>query len=303
MTSRIRRLGILAALTAIFLFCVVLIALSYSEVGISCEIGTGGVPLSVYEVAPLPQSVVDDATRLANELYGDSQEKCTDFTRQLLTIYREAQDKDFIVIFNSGGWGSNLVETSQGWWSIFGGIQSELSDSGYKLLMLNYQRTVEDLNGCLNEIVEMFTDYPSKAKDLASRVEFLTEHIPDVKVILAGESNGTVICDSVMDALEDNPQVYSIQTGPPFWHRSTTQDNKLLLVSNGIVPDSFSSGDVPAMLWANLKVLVGVSQPGDEPGTILRLVAAPGHDYGWQYQSIYTEITKFLNKKFGFKWQ
>lgn len=303
MASRIRRLGVLAALTAVSLFGVVLMALSYSEVGISCEIGTGGIPLSVYEVTPLPQSVVDDATRLATELYGDSQEKCTDFTRQLLTMYREAQDKDFIVIFNSGGWGSNLVETSQGWWSIFGGIQSELSDSGYKLLMLNYQRTVEDLRGCLNEVVEMFTDYPSKAKDLACRVDFLTGHIPDLKVILAGESNGTVICDSVMDVLEDNPQVYYIQTGPPFWHRSTMQGNKLLLLSNGIVPDSFSDGDVPAMVRANLKVLLRISQRGDEPGTILRLVVAPGHDYGWHYQSIYTEITNFLDEKFGLKWQ
>jgi len=148
----------------------------------------------------------------------------------------------------------------------------------------------------------MITDYPSKAKDLAYRVEFLTDHVPDLRVILAGESNGTIICDNAMNILEDNPQVYSIQTGPPFWHKNAMSDKKLLLTSNGITPDSFSQGDVRTMIFASLKALFGLSQPEDEPGKILHYVRAPGHDYQWQYYSVYSQITNFLDDNFGIKW-
>ena len=150
MASKIRRIGIAAALSVVILFAVVLLALSYSEVGVTCEIGTGGLPLSDCDLSAMPQSVVEDATKLATEVYGDSQEKCDDFVCQLLTVYEEAKNKDFVVIFNSGGWGSNLVETSPGWWGIFTGIQSELSSSGYTSLPINYRRTVEDIRGCFD---------------------------------------------------------------------------------------------------------------------------------------------------------
>jgi len=303
LTSKIRRLGIVAALTIIILFGIVLIAVSYSQVGVASATGTGGLPLSAYDVSAVPQSVAEDATMLATELYGDSQEKCNDFVNQLLSTYKEANNKDFIVFFNSGGWGSNLVETSRGWWSISDGIQTELSRTGYTSLVLNYQRTVKDIRGCLNELVEMFTDYPSKAKDLAYRVEFITEHVPETRVILAGESIGTVICDSAMNILEDNPRVYSIQTGPPPWHKSVTLDRKLLMDSNGIVPDSFSQGDFATMIYTNIKVLFGMSGSDYEPGRVLRLVMAPGHYYSWQYSSIYSQITGFLDENFKIKWR
>ena len=158
-------------------------------------------------------------------------------------MYSKAKDKDFVVIFNSDGWGGNLLETSLGWQSIFTGIESELAGSDYTSLLLNYQRTVKTLRGRLNELVERITGYPSKAKDLASRVEFFTRHIPDLRVILANENNGTVISDNVMNILEDNPQGYSIQTGPLSWSKNIVSDRTLVITNNGIVPDSYSQGN------------------------------------------------------------
>ena len=148
----------------------------------------------------------------------------------------------------------------------------------------------------------MVTNYPSKADDLASRVEFLTTNIPDLKVIITGESNGTVIADRVMNVLEDNSQVYSIQTGPPFWYDNTMLNRTLVLSDNGIIPDSFSQGDFLTIISANLKTFFGLFRPEDNSGEILSFVKAPGHDYQWQYPRVCSQITNFLEQNFGIKW-
>ncbi len=301
MFINIRRLGVLVALTAVLLFGAALIALSYSEVGVTSEIDTGGLPLSSYDISVVPQSVTEDATRLAMELFGDYHEKYEDFTNQLLATYVEAKDKDFVVIFNAGGWGWNLLESSPGWRSIFTGIEAELDNLGYTSLLLDYRRTEDNLRGIIDEGVEMVTSYPSKAKELACRVGFLTKHVPDLRVIVTGESDGTVISDSAMNILQDNPQVYSIQTGPPFWHEPIMLDRTLLLDNNGRTPDTFSRGDIPTMLWTSLKELLGLPHPEEESGRILKFLRAPGHDYQWHYPGVCVQITGFLEDNFGIK--
>ncbi len=52
------------------LFVVVLV-LTASQVGVTSEIGSGGLPLLAGDHSAVPQSVTDDATRLATELFGD----------------------------------------------------------------------------------------------------------------------------------------------------------------------------------------------------------------------------------------
>ena len=298
MRKKICRIGI--GITLAVVISLVIAVLSYSGVGVTCKIGTGGLPLPDCDLSAVPQSVTEDATELATELFGDCQEKCDDFASQLLAVYSEAQGKDFIMLFNPGGWGwSLLTDISPGWWSILTGIESELDSLGYTSLLLNHLRTPETLVGCLNEPVEMMTLYPSKAEDLASRVEFVTSHIPDLRVIMIGECNGTVICDSVMDILQDNPQVYSIQMGPPFWHKDNIMlDRTLLINSNGIIPDSFSQGDFGAMIWGTIKALFGISQPRDDQGNILYYVRAPGHDYWWHHPGVCSQVVNFLGENF-----
>ncbi len=301
MASNIRRIGVLAVVTAVLLFGAVLVAASYTNVGMTSDISNGGWSLSTPDLSAVPESVVKDATVLSMELFGDYQEKYGDFTNQLLATYAEAKDKDFVVIFNPGGWGWNVLDSSPGWKSIINGIESELDSLGYDSLLLSYQRTDESVRGVIDEFVEVTSVYPSKAENLACRVEFLTDHIPDLKVIVAGESNGTVISDGAMNILQNNPQVYSIQTGPPFWHKSIKLDRTLVLDNNGRTPDSFSQGDIPTMVWASLKDLVGLPQPEEESGRIMYFVRAPGHDYRWQYPGVYSQITNFMKQNFGRK--
>ena len=102
MARKIRRLAI--GVTLVLLLCLGIGVVSYSAVGVTCKIGTGGLPLSVYDLSAVPQSVAEDATRLATELFGDYQEKYNDFMNQLLAMYSKSKDKDFVVIVNSCGW-------------------------------------------------------------------------------------------------------------------------------------------------------------------------------------------------------
>ncbi len=296
--TNLRRLGVLTALIGVMLLAVVLLSLAYVDVGITDEVEPEMLISSAADLSAIPQSVVEDASRLARELLGTSGDKYHQFIRQLLVNYMEAKDKDFVVVFNPGGWGWNFPDGSTGWRSILDGIQAELDSLGYQAVVLNYRRTSDTVWGVIKEFIEAAARYPSKARELACRVEFLTSHCPGLKVIVAGESNGTVVSDGAMRILRDNPQVYSIQTGPPFWHRTVVQERTLVLDSNGIVPDSFSRGDVATMLWASLKSLLGRSS-GEEPGTILKYIRAPGHDYSWRYPYVYARISRFLRENFG----
>ena len=297
----VRRIGIGIALAVVLSLAVVLLVPPSSMPGVVCEVGGGELTMSAGDLSAVSQPVAEDAARLATELFGDCQEKCDDFANQLLATFLEAKEKDFVILFNSGGWGSNLLEASPGWSSILNGIEAELCSLDYTLLPLVYLRTEDSLRGHLDELKAMITHYWSEADDLACRVEFLTSHIPDLRVIITGESNGTVISDRVMSILEDEPQVYSIQTGPPFWYKNFMLDRTLLLTSNGIIPDSFSQGDFWTVAWGNLRCWLHLSQSVDDFGVEPHYIGAPGHDYWWQYPEVCSQITNFLDENFGIK--
>jgi hypothetical protein len=296
MAAKIRRLKIGVALIVAISFAIVFLAPSPVVPATAYEAKSDGIPLSIQDFSVVPQYIVDDAAVLAAELFGNDQEKCQDFVSQLLAIYLEAKDRDVVIIFNSGGFGWTPIEETPEGQGFITGIESELAALGYSSLLLNHFRTAETLNGCLSELMAEASLYPSKAKDLALRVEFLTYHIPGIRVILAGQSNGAGICERVMRILKNNQQVYSIQLGPPFWNDTIELDRSLVLRSNGEVPDSFSHGDLVTIICANLEALFGISQ--ENPGKILLYIGAPGHEYSWEYERVRSQVTDFLGRWF-----
>jgi hypothetical protein len=302
MLNNLRKLGILLAFLVILLVGVLALAVSYIDIGLAEMVLEEEDVLPVLDLSQVPQSVIEDASSLARELYGDYQDEYNSFVYQLLNTYVEVKEKDCLLIFNPGGWGSTLLETSSAWYDISLGIRAELDELGYSSMVVDYRRTSKSIRGAMNEFVEIFREYPTKANNLASRVDFLTRNVPELKIIVAGESNGSVISDRVMAIMVNNPRVYSIQTGPPPWHRQNTLERTLLLNDNGVTPDSFARGDVAAVLWASIKALFGFSDPEEEdPGRILYFMRAPGHDYRWQHPTVYSEITQFLKQNFGLK--
>jgi hypothetical protein len=301
MLKKFGRLGIVAVVVAVPLLTIVWLTLFSSEVGMAIDIGIKNPRLSECDYSSVPQSVIDDAVEMATKFVGDSQEKLQEFVDQLVATYMEAQNSDVVVFFNSGGWGWNNTDETPGWASIIEGIKSQLEGLGYHPLVLNYRRTSSGITGCIREFSEAVTRYPHKSRELAERVEFLTDHLPDLRVIVAGESTGTVISDKTMGILKDKPQVFSIQTGTPFWHKPATLDRTLLMNSNGKGIDTFSYGNIPAMIWATIKGWFGLTSPDDNPGDILSWLKAPGHDYSWQYPGVCSEVIRFLDENFGEK--
>ena len=296
MAARFRRLKIGVALFVAVSLVIVLLAPSPVVPATASEVGSGDTPLSIQDFSLVSQDLIDEADELAVELFGSNQQKCQEFTTQLLGMYLAAKDKDVVIINNSGGWGwSSMLDFTYGLDFIVG-VDAEFTRLGYSTLWLDFYRTAKTLNGCLSELMLAPGLYPSKARDLASRVDFLTRHIPGISIILTGESNGCTICDDIMHILKDNPQVYSIQLGPPFWNNSASSERSLILRSNGIIPDSFSQGNVFTVIRANLEALFGISQ--EDPGHILLYIGAPGHDYQWQHPGVGPRIIQFLNKYF-----
>lgn len=298
-TGMKRKMGgraVTAIVATIALLAVIWQILYNSEVGMVKGIGVQDLPQIDY--ASVPVSVVDNAVVMAKQLVGSSQGRLQDLVDQMLATYEQARHSDVVVFFNSGGWGWNPTEKTPGWESILDGIKVELENLGYQPLVLNYRRTSGGLVGCVREFFEAARRYPNRSRDLASRVEFLTRNIPGLKVIVAGESTGTVISDKAMLLLKDDTRVYSIQTGTPFWHKPSELDRTLLMNDNGQGIDTFSRGHVPAMVWATFKSWFGLTSSKDNPGDILSWLKAPGHDYSWQYPGVSSEVISFLKGNF-----
>jgi hypothetical protein len=298
MYKKIGRLGIIIFLIAVTLFGIVWLTLINLEVGMAKEIGIQEPALPIYDRSSVPQYVLDDAEVVANELVGKSKGKLPEVMDELLASYVAARQSDVVIFFNAGGWGWDTIEDTPGWASILNGIRTQLDSLGYSSFVLNYQRTSPGLKGSIKEFFEATAGYPRKAQDLARRVAFLTDHLPDLKVIIAGESTGTVISDKTMDILDYNPNIYSIQTGTPFWYRPVEMDRKLLMNSNGSGIDTFSYGNLPAMIWATFLGWFGLSPPEENPGDILSWLRAPGHDYSWQYPGVSSAVINFLETNF-----
>ncbi len=293
-----RRLIFSLGLIAVFLFGIVWLTLINLEVGMAKEVGVQVPELPAYDLKAVPLDVYNDAVIKANELVGKSKDKLDTVLDELLSSYMAGRDADVVIFFNSGGWGWNSVEETPGWTSILSGILDELDRLGYRIMVLNYQRTARTPKGCVKEFFEAAASYPRKAHDLSLRVAFLTNHLPDIRIVVAGESLGTVISDRTMDILKDNTRVYSIQTGTPFWYQPRVLDRKLLMNTNGRGIDTFSYGNLPAMVWATFKGWFGMTSPEDSPGDILSWLKAPGHDYSWEYPGISSAVIEFLEAHF-----
>ncbi len=301
MLKKFGRPEIFITIVVVSLLAIICLTLFSSEVGMARDIGIQESSLSAIDYSSVPQSVIDDAVQMASELVGKSQEALQNLVDQLVATYMEARDRDVVVLYNSGGWGWNLTKDSPGWASILEGIKSQLEKQGYNPLVLTYRRTSRGIWGCVKEFFEAANHYPHKAWDQAERVEFLTHHIPNLKIIVAGESTGTVISDRTMGFLKDEPRVYSIQTGTPFWYKPIVLGRTLLMNSNGRGIDTFSHGNITAMVWATFKGWFGLTSPDENPGNILSWLKAPGHDYSWQYPGVCSEVVKFLDSNFGEK--
>lgn len=291
--TRIER--VILCLLAIGAVVVVLSPSSY-EPGNLYLVGRWGEELGINNTDLIPEAVVAAAYQSAGEFFSDSFEKAQALACDMLGSYQLAADSDVVIIFNSGGWGWSSVSESFGWMGILEGIEDCLMEFGYSVISFDYKRTSESLAGCVGEISDGAGLSSLKSEELAMRVTFLTSEIPGLRVIIAGESNGAALCEKSRYFLGENPDVCYIETGPPFWYPATSSERVLVVNDNGRHPDTFSSGNIFAIIGANLESFFGLSR--SDSGKILGYIGAPGHAYSWEYEGVRSQIVNFLHDSF-----
>ena len=215
-------------------------------------------------------------------------------------IYLEAEGKDVVLIWNSGGWGRKPLEGDPDWVNFFNGMESELKDMGYSIVTVSYIRSEDNLRGLAREITGSLLHYPSRAEELADEVDLLTESNSECKVILVGTCTGAIFVNEVMKHLEDNPRVYSIQTSCLFWYRASTAQRSLLINDNGETLDVLCTRSI---FWSiirenALRIPTTEKPPGGSVMLGSRYLKAPGHEYMWGQPGVRSEIVSFLHNNF-----
>jgi hypothetical protein len=250
----------------------------------------------------------NEAGEVAKQLFGSRKAARADFTRHLLEIYDRAQDKDFLVIHNPGGWGCSRLDRCLDWErSIVEGVENTIDHLGYSSIMTQYFRTRDTLWAHFMDTREQVRFFLqgrySKAKILATELKFLAEHTDRLHIIMIGVSQGAGFSNAVMRQLGEEHAIYSIELGTMFIHvpRRISNDHTLAIDSNGILPDPFVHRD----FWAGISAYAAAGvrwlkyQIIRKPKRFTRCVNMPGHDYSWEYPGVKLKIESFLNTRFG----
>lgn len=243
----------------------------------------------------------EEARSLAQKIFADPAQR-NKFGQELLELYAQVKDKDFLLIYNTGGFGGTSLKVDPEWQTVLNGIQSELERLGYTSMVIEHSRGEYTLAGFVGEVQELTTSYASKAPALAAKVAFLTGYDRHLRVIITGRSFGAQFSHEVKEILQPSPRVYSIEAGRSFWYRKPPSSQTLIIDNNGITPDSLSRGDVLAILQANLPHLPRTYKPA---GGSMKIgpyfFRAPGHEYRWELPGVQAQIATFLEANFNSK--
>ena len=250
----------------------------------------------------------NEASRLAEQLFGNNGEMRASFISRLLDTCTRVQDKDFLLIHNPGGWGCTPLEHLVKWErSVVEGIATTIDQLGYQCLLTQYFRGgrswwahMRDMN---EQIRFFFKGKAYKARVMVAELKFIARHISNLKVILIGASQGAAFSNAVMRQLGDTRQVYSIELGIFFPHmpRRVVTERTLAIDGNGIMSDPMSSRN----LWLGSKAYIGAPfrwikyRLTGKPVKLSLCISTPGHDYNWEYPEVQRQVRDFLNINFG----
>lgn len=248
----------------------------------------------------------EEAHQLAEQLLGNKTEKRAELANRLVDICTRAQDKDFLIVHNPGGWGSTPLDYCMRWErSIVEGVSDTMERLGYSWLLIQYLRSGNSWRERARDIREQFRFFAVKAKIMAAELEFLIRHLNSIKVIMVGASQGAGFGNAVMQRLISLRQVYSIELGIFFLHRPrrVVTERTLATDSNGLMPDALMEWDIATIVKAGFAApfrWIKYRLQG-KPMRFTYCINVPGHDYNWDYPEVRQQIGHFLNTNFGTK--
>lgn len=249
---------------------------------------------------------LEEANRLAEQLFDNDDKKRASFSSRLLTMCTKAGGKDFLLIHNPGGWGTTHLENLLQWErSIVEGVSSTIEKLGYTWSLIQYFRTNSGWRERTEDVKEQARFFTSKAKIMAAELKFVTQHFNALRVVMIGVSQGAAFSNAVLQYLDGRDRVFSIELGMPFPYKSrrVITEQTLALDSNGLMPDALMEWDVPTIVktyvgapfrWIKYKI----------QGKQIKFtycINVPGHDYNWDYPEVQRQVEEFLNLNFGNK--
>jgi hypothetical protein len=251
-----------------------------------------------------------EANQLAQQLFGNHNKKCKRFARRLLDMCTKAQDKDFLLIHNPGGWGSTPLEYCLEWErSIVEGVKSTIERLGYSAFVTQHFRGGRSWWAHLWDLREQlrffFKGRSTRTTVLTAELEFITRHLDSLQVILVGASQGAAFGNTVMRQMSELRRVYSIELGIVFAHmsRRVITERTLAIDGNGVVPDPMAHRDLSeglkAYVTAPFRWLKYLLQ--GKPKKISDCINVPGHEYHWEYPEVRKKVENFLETRFGVK--
>ncbi len=218
---------------------------------------------------------------------------------QFKEFLNSASQSDVIIIVNSGGWGNTPLEKAQDFTPIIEGIQEFLNEQGYDSIVIPYNRTKNTLLGKITGTKDFLNSFNFSSEIFAKDLEFLTESLPDKKIIIAGLSNGAIFVNNTYEKISDDVKdsVYAIEVGAPFWTDTFESDNILKLDNNG--KDNLSKGRVQSLAFSLIKFPFKwvFSRINGQNLTLSQALHAPGHDYSWDSPEVSSKIVSFLETK------
>ncbi len=294
-------------LTVVLIICLISLLIN---LGGTYRVGTG-FPLHESEVEI---AVEQQAWSLAEEVIALNTDARAMFVAEVVDIYNKARDRDVVIYYCEGGWGSRPLSVNPEGQSLVAGIEAKLTEMGYTYYTADYPRSRDNIRDYLYEGKELLIQYPVKSKQLAAKINFLTGQIDDLKVILVGKSTGALLVNKAAKRLENNPDIYNIQIGNPLGCQVPTPDRSLPICANGVADDAMIGLDLWSAFKTNkMKMLLLVCAPSFTPvdWLVSKMVAGiglcntrfalkiPGHDYMWHYPAVGPVIESFLIDKFG----
>jgi pimeloyl-ACP methyl ester carboxylesterase len=213
-------------------------------------------------------------------------------------ILNVVQSSDVIIFFNSGGWGNTPFEKAEDFGPIVKEIQATLEDWGYDSVVIPYNRTKNSFLGKVDGARDFLNYFESSSNVLAGEIEFLTEKLPEKKIIVAGLSAGGAFVTKTYDKISERAKdsILTIAAGTPFWLKSSDSQNILQLDNDG--KDSLSRGEIKALLLSLVEPpikWISARISGEKVPLSLITNQFVGHYYDWETAS--PEIISFLEEK------
>jgi hypothetical protein len=255
-------------------------------------------------------AVLEDVRKLAAQLFKRETRQKKAFIKRVLDSYNMVKDKDTLIMHNPGGWGFTDIKNLIYWErNVVEGFKNTLTKMDRNWVLLQYFRASPKWSRYFFNLPEQirfyFTGKFLKAKLLAAELNFLTEHIDNLKIFLLGVSQGAAFGNTVMTQVGNNPNIYSIELGTFFVHmkRRVLTERTLALDSNGIVPDPISHFRFDQALKAYVTApyrWIKYRLQG-KPAKFTYCVNVPGHEYRWEFPDVGSKIETFIAAKLGYR--